>query len=69
MVSFANFVKTNPNIFFLNMNCAINVILSKNDTWDNTHHQLDLNPYKPIVLLWDIGKHWRPRPDAAERGV
>ena len=26
------------------------------------------NPYKPSVLLWDIGKQCRPRTDA-ERGV
>ena len=25
---------------------------------------LHINPYKPIIFLWDIGKHYRPRSDA-----
>ena len=28
-----------------------------------------VNPYKPGVLLWDIGKQNSPRYDAAKRGV
>ena len=28
-----------------------------------------LNPFKPSVLLWDIVKQYKPRSDAAERGV
>ena len=27
-----------------------------------------LNPYKPSVSFWDLGKQCRPRSDAAERG-
>ena len=30
---------------------------------------LALNPYKPSVFLWYVGKQCRPNPDAAERGV
>ena len=28
-----------------------------------------VNPYKPSIFLWDIGKQCKTRSDAAERGV
>ena len=31
--------------------------------------QIQINSYKPGVPLWDIGKQYSPRCDAAERGV
>ena len=31
--------------------------------------QVLINPYKPGVLLWDIGKQNSPRWDTAKRGV
>ena len=34
-----------------------------------SHQKKILNTYKPIVLLWDIGKQRRPRSDATKRGV
>ena len=27
------------------------------------------NPFKPSILLWDIGEQWKPTPDAAVRGI
>ena len=33
------------------------------------HQEKILNPFKPIVPLWDIGKQRRPRSDATEGGV
>ena len=54
---------------YLEQQIIRNKTSSPEDFKSTTFDSMYRNPFKPSVLLWDIEKQWRPRPEAAERGV
>ena len=54
-----------PSHFFYFANMSFNVIREN----EILAIFIIIKTYKPSVLLWDIGKQWKTRSDAAKRGV